>query len=95
MAPFFILWILCILGAWSVLPYVLHLGLVPSSVSFLKIFFLSTVQAALLFGLVCWLSYQVVPKTDLLPFVIDSPLKKKNISWSDSRITCRGCSLSA
>jgi len=75
-APFFIVWILCIFGAWSVLPYALHLGLVPSSVSFLKIFLLSTVQAALLFGLVCWLSYLLVPKTDLMPFPCDGPLIK-------------------
>lgn len=75
-AHFFILWMLCILGAWSVLPYVQHLGLAPSSVSSLKIFLLSTIQAALLFGLVCWLSYLVVPKTDLIPFPSDSSLKK-------------------
>ncbi|MCB1148772.1 MAG: CPBP family intramembrane metalloprotease [Chlamydiia bacterium] len=75
-AHFFILWVLCILGAWSVLPYVQHLGLVPSSVSSLKIFLLSTVQASLLFGLVCWLSYLVVPKTDLIPFPIDRSLQR-------------------
>ncbi|MFZ0564951.1 MAG: CPBP family intramembrane glutamic endopeptidase, partial [Chlamydiales bacterium] len=33
-------------------------------------------QAALLFGLVCWLSYLVVPRTDLMPFPIDSSLKR-------------------
>lgn len=73
---FFILWILCILGAWSVLPYLHYLSLIPPSVSFLNVFLFTTIQAALLFGFVCWLSYLAVPKTDLIPFPSDSSLEK-------------------
>jgi len=73
---FLTLWFLCILGTWSVLPYVQHLGVLPPSVSFVKIFLLSTAQAMLFFGVVCWLSYLLVPKTDLLPFLTSKPLKR-------------------
>ncbi|MCH9633558.1 MAG: hypothetical protein S4CHLAM7_02860 [Chlamydiae bacterium] len=73
---FFLLWSLCILGSWSVLPYVQHLELVPSSVSLAKIFLLVTAQAMIFFGIVCWLSYLLVPKTDLRPFSTDKPFKR-------------------
>lgn len=73
---FFILWIFCIFGSWSTIPYLQYLKQPPSSVSFFQIFLLTTAQAMLLFGVVCWLSYLLVPKTDLLPFSTDKPLKK-------------------
>lgn len=65
---FFILWILCIIGSWSVFPYVQHLGILPDTVSMWKVFFLGTIQAVLFFGLICWLSFKILPKTDLHPF---------------------------
>jgi len=65
---FFILWILCIIGSWSVLPYVQHLGILPVTVSMWKVFLLGTIQAVLFFGLICWLSFKILPKTDLHPF---------------------------
>lgn len=65
---FFILWALCILGAWSVLPYVQHLGILPSTVSIWKVALLGTVQAVLFFGLICWIAFKLLPKTDLRPF---------------------------
>lgn len=74
--PFFFLWILCILGSWSVLPTLFHLGILPSTASVWKVFFFSTVQSALFFGLICWLSYLLVPKTDLTPFAAKKPLKR-------------------
>ncbi len=73
---FFILWILCLIGSWSVLPYIQYLGILPPSVSILRALFLGTLQAAFLYGLVCYLSYKLVPKTDLHPFVIKNPLKQ-------------------
>lgn len=65
---FFILWALCILGSWSVLPYIQHLEIVPSTVSIWKIALLGTIQAVLFFGFICWVSYKILPKTDLRPF---------------------------
>lgn len=73
---FIALWVLCILGSWSVLPYVRYLEIVPASVSFIKLFLLATVQAIIFFGIICWLSYLLVPKTDLSPFSTDNPLKR-------------------
>jgi membrane protease YdiL (CAAX protease family) len=64
----FLLWILCIIGSWSVLPYIHYLGILPSSASIWKLSLLGTVQGALFFGLICWLSYLILPKTDLDPF---------------------------
>jgi hypothetical protein len=65
---FFILWILCIIGSWSVLPYIQYLGILPATVSIWKVALLGTVQATLFFGLICWLSFKILPKTDLHPF---------------------------
>ncbi len=65
---FFILWILCIIGSWSVLPYIHFLGILPSAVSIWKMALLGTIQAILFFGLICWISYKILPKTDLHPF---------------------------
>lgn len=73
---FLVLWILCILGSWSVLPYALNIGILPPSVPFIKMFILATVQAVLFFGVVCWLSYLLVPRTDLSPFLANHPLKR-------------------
>jgi hypothetical protein len=73
---FFVLWILCIMGAWSVLPYVQQIGVVPSSLSFFKLFLIATLQAVLVFGVICWLSYLLVVRTDLSPFMVKNPLKR-------------------
>jgi membrane protease YdiL (CAAX protease family) len=73
---FLILWFLCIVGSWSILPYIYYLGALPSAVSIVKIFVSSTIQAIIFFGIVCWLSYLLVPKTDLTPFIAEQPLKR-------------------
>ncbi len=73
---FLFLWVLCLIGYWSVLPYVQHLQILPPTVSVFKVILLGTVQAVLVFGLVCWLSYKLVPKTDLHPFVIKNVQKQ-------------------
>jgi hypothetical protein len=65
---FFALCALCILGGWSVLPYVQHLGILPSTVSIWKVALLGTVQSVLFFWLICWISFKILPKTDLRPF---------------------------
>lgn len=72
---FVILWALCILGYWSVLPYVQYLDTVPSTISIWKVVLLGTIQVALLFGIACWISFKVLPRTDLQPF---PPLQKVN-----------------
>lgn len=75
-STFLNLWLLCILGSLSVLPYVHYLGAASSSHSFTNMLLLATLQAAILFGIVCWLSSILVPKTDLAPFSVDAPLKR-------------------
>jgi len=73
---FFILWLLCIVGSLSVLPYIQYLGVLPPDISIWRVFLLGTLQAAALFGLVCWATSKILPKTDLYPFVIDNPRKR-------------------
>ncbi len=73
---FYALWICCLLGSWLLLPYVRYLEIVSPSVSFKKLFLLSTVQSAIFFGLICWGSYSFIRKTDLTPFPTDIPLKR-------------------
>lgn len=73
---FFILWILCIVGALSVLPTMQFLGAVASTASIWKPLFFGGIQAALFFGLICWLSFKIIPKTDLQPFHVKNPRKQ-------------------
>ncbi len=73
---FFILWVLCIIGSWSVLPYIQYLRILPGTVSMWNVFLLGTVQSALFFGLICWLSFKILPKTDLCPFLFRSFFKQ-------------------
>lgn len=73
---FVIFWILCIIGSLSVLPYIGYLGLIPSSIPFAKFLLFAIILATLFFGVICWLSYLLVPRTDLFPFSTDQPLKR-------------------
>jgi membrane protease YdiL (CAAX protease family) len=73
---FIVLWALSILGFLSLLPYMEHLGVLPATVSMGKIALFGSIQAALFFGLLCWISFKILPKTDLLAF---PPLQKKRI----------------
>lgn len=71
-----LLWILCIIGSWSILPYIRYLDILPAAISTLQLFLLATIQSALLFALICWLSSKILPKTDLQPFSWENPLKR-------------------
>jgi hypothetical protein len=73
---FFILWVLCILGSLAILPYVRYMGILSAEIPIWKTILLSASQGALLFGLICWISFKVVPKTDLCPFPALS-----NVEW--------------
>lgn len=73
---FIFLWALCILGGWSIVPYMQHLGLLPSTVPISKIVLLVTFQLFCFYGLICWISFKILPKTDLYPF---QPLHKSRI----------------
>lgn len=64
----FLLWVLCLIGSWAILPYVHYMGILPLSLP--VVLLLGTIQAAVLYGLVCYLSFKLLPKTDLQPFVI-------------------------
>lgn len=64
----FILWLLCIVGAFSVLPYTWALGVKPQTATLTSYFGIVFAQSALLFGLLCALSYIIIRKTDLIPF---------------------------
>ena len=65
---YIVLWICCIIGSWAVFPYIYFLNILPSSIPLGKLFILITTQAAILYGIVCWLIYLLIPKTDLRPF---------------------------
>lgn len=73
---FFILWLLCIAGALAIIPYVQYLGIIPSEVPIWRVALFSTLQATLVFGLVCWISFKILPKTDLCPFAAANPRRR-------------------
>ncbi len=72
----FTLWLLCIVGSLSVLPYVRYLGILPSETSIWRVLLFAALQAAAVFGFVCWASSKILPKTDLSPFIVDNPFKR-------------------
>lgn len=72
---FFYLWIGCLLSTLAILPYTHFLGLTP--VLNWKIVLGSLVQPAVIFGVILWLSYVMLQKVDLKPFLVKSPLLKQ------------------
>ncbi len=73
---FLFIWVGCLFGSWSVLPYISFLNVIPSSVSTTKLLLLTTLQAAILYAIILWLTSLILPKTDLKPFSIAKPLKQ-------------------
>ncbi len=73
---FILIWLACIIGSWTIIPYTLFAHIAPLTVSTGKLFLLGTVQASVLYGVILWLAYRILPKTDLQPFAITSPLKR-------------------
>lgn len=71
-----ILWIGCMIGSWAIIPYLHFLNLIPSSLSLKEFFILSTVQSFILYGILLLLSYMLLPKTDLRPFITTDFLKR-------------------
>lgn len=68
--PFLVIWVFCVFGALMVVPYVRYLGLLPPTLSIAYTLLIIAVQAMLFSGLVCYLSYLIISKTDLDPFPV-------------------------
>lgn len=64
---FVFIWLGCLFGSWLVIPYILSLGIVPSSISVIRLFFANTIQTSILYGISVSSSYLLLPKTDLKP----------------------------
>ena len=72
-APYFILWIGCILGSLSLIPFLYFLGMLPSTMSLVTMSLLTIAKSFVFYGIVLWISYKIIPKTDLNPFAIEHP----------------------
>lgn len=70
------IWVACLFGSWSVFPYIYYLGILPAGISLLKVFVFNSLQSLVLFGLAVYLSYIILPKTDLHPFIVKDPVKR-------------------
>lgn len=69
------LWLGCIVGALAVLPYVHYLGIFPPPPSSYMITLLFTgLQAAILYGITCRLSFFLLKKVDFNPFIPFQPI---------------------
>lgn len=73
---FLALWLACLVGSWSVLPYLYHFEMLPSTVPLFQMAWIITLQSAVTFAIACWLSYWLLPKTDLSPFGTDNFVKR-------------------
>ncbi len=68
---FILLWLCCIIGTWAVLPYTYYLGMVPISpetYTISTIILSGTIQAAVFYAVVCWISAILLKKVDFNPF---------------------------
>jgi hypothetical protein len=72
---YFILWLGCILGVVALLPYLYYLQVEQPTVSLQTLFLLVLVQTSILSGIALWISFKIIPKTDLDPFSMANPLK--------------------
>jgi len=70
------LWLACIIGSWSILPYVYYLEILPAQIELTNLFLIFTLQSSVLLGFICLLSYFLVPRTDLSPFSTKNFLRK-------------------
>jgi hypothetical protein len=61
-----------IIGALSVLPYIYFLGIIPKSTSLSLLIIKSIISAAIIYGIMCWASYNLLKRIDLKPF--DNPV---------------------
>ncbi len=64
---FVLLWIGCMLGAAAILPYVYFLGLTPPMATSTLVF-QTVLQAGIVYGIVCLISFFLVPRAGLKPF---------------------------
>lgn len=64
---FVLLWIGCMLGAAAILPYIYFLGLTPPMPASTLVF-QTVLQAGVVYGIVCLLSFFLVPRAGLKPF---------------------------
>lgn len=63
-----VLWLCCIVGTWAILPYLYFLGVISPATSFITLFGIGTVEGAIFYGIILWLSYLLLHRTDLKPF---------------------------
>lgn len=62
------IWILSIIGALSVLPYAYFIGLIPESTSYVQLVLMNIINSAIMYGIICWISYLLLKRVDLQPF---------------------------
>lgn len=71
---FLVIWICCIIGAVALVPYLYYLNIIPEISPLLIAFAFS--QSTIIYGIVCFLSYLLVRRVDLQPFIFENPLRR-------------------
>lgn len=72
---FFILWVICIIGTLTLLPYTYFHSIIASSESYSSLIIKEMVQSAIFYGVILWISFIFLKKVDLNPFQVKSFLK--------------------
>ena len=62
------LWLACVFGSLSVLPYAISLKMIPETVGWIPLVIATAIQSLIINGVALGLAYYIVPKTDLNPF---------------------------
>lgn len=68
MKKFLFLWIGCLIGALSLVPYIQAMQLIPIEIPTMKLAALTLAQTAIFCGIILYISSVIIPKTDLDPF---------------------------
>lgn len=71
-----ILWVFLIFGSLSVIPYASYAGMIPESVTISQFFWITLINSAIIFALLCFLCSVIVPRIDLNPFQFDRLLSR-------------------
>lgn len=72
--PFVVVWLLSLMGAFALIPYITTFT--PAGASISKILISTSINSIVIYGIVCWLGYLLVPRAGLMHVLKPRSLKE-------------------